>query len=46
VLWGSEQFLAASRWVTLMDSAVITIFVVDLGLIVLDHLKRNDHQAP
>jgi hypothetical protein len=45
-LWGSEQFLPASRWVTLMDSAVITIFVVDLGLIILDSLKRNDRQAP
>jgi hypothetical protein len=45
-LWGSEQFLPASRVVTLMDSAVITIFVVDLGLIILDHLKRKDDQAP
>jgi hypothetical protein len=45
-LWGSEQFLPASRLVTLMDSAVITIFVVDLGLIILDSLKRNDRQAP
>jgi hypothetical protein len=46
VLWGSEQFLPASRMVTLMDSAVITIFVVDLGLIILDYLKRKDDQAP
>jgi hypothetical protein len=46
VLWGSEQFLPASRLVTLMDSAVITIFVVDLGLIILDSLKRNDRRAP
>jgi hypothetical protein len=41
VLWGSEQFLPASRVVTLMDSAVITIFVVDLGLIILDYLKQT-----
>jgi len=40
-LWGSEQFLPASRVVTLMDSAVITIFVVDLGLIILDYLKQT-----
>jgi len=46
VLWGSEQFLPASQMVTLMDSAVITIFVVDLGLIILDYLKRKDDQAP
>ncbi|HXC02929.1 MAG TPA: hypothetical protein VNU49_09800 [Opitutaceae bacterium] len=45
-LWGSEQFLPASWLVTLMDSVVITIFVVDLGLIILDNLKRGDHQAP
>jgi hypothetical protein len=46
VLWGGEQFLPASKLVTLMDSTVITIFVVDLGLIILDSLKRNDRQAP
>lgn len=46
ILWGSEQFLPASRWVTLMDSAVITIFVVDLGLIILGRLKRPDQPAP
>jgi hypothetical protein len=46
ILWGSEQFLPASRVVTLMDSAVITIFVVDLGLIILDRLKRRDNQTP
>ena len=46
VLWGSEQFLPASRVVTLMDSAVIAIFVVDLGLIILGSLKRNDRQTP
>jgi hypothetical protein len=40
VLWGMEQLLPASRWTTAMDSAVITIFVVDLGLIVLDALER------
>jgi hypothetical protein len=45
-LWGSEQFLPASRVVTLMDSAVITIFVVDLGLIILDYLKRSDGKTP
>ncbi len=46
ILWGAEQFLPASRLVTLMDSAVITIFVVDLGLIILGRLKRSDQQTP
>jgi hypothetical protein len=32
VLWGAEQFLPAGRLVTAVDSAVIAIFVVDLGL--------------
>ncbi|MGA3007730.1 MAG: hypothetical protein ABSE59_07555 [Opitutaceae bacterium] len=41
-LWGSEQFLPAGRLVTLMDTAVITIFVVDLGLIILDGLGKTD----
>jgi len=45
-LWGGEQFLPASRLVTLMDSAVITIFVVDLGLMILDHLRRRPEKAP
>ena len=46
VLWGSEQFLPASRLVTLMDSAVIVIFVVDLGLIILDGLGKGDRGVP
>ena len=39
VLWGSEQFLPASRLVTFMDSGVITIFVLDLGLVIFSQLK-------
>jgi hypothetical protein len=35
VLWGAEQFLAVGRLWNVMDTAVIVIFVVDLGLIVL-----------
>jgi hypothetical protein len=46
ILWGGEQFLPASWVVTLMDSAVITIFVVDLGLIILGRLKRSDQRTP
>jgi len=39
-LWGGEQLLPASRWTTAMDTAVIAIFVVDLGKIIFDELKR------
>jgi hypothetical protein len=40
VLWGVEQLLPASRWTTAMDTSVIMIFVIDLGLIILDGLER------
>jgi hypothetical protein len=38
-LWGTEQLLPASRWTTGMDTAVIAIFVVDLGMIILNGLE-------
>jgi hypothetical protein len=41
VLWGGEQFLPPGPCVTAMDSAVITIFVVDIGLVILGLLKRR-----
>ncbi len=46
LLWGGEQFVPPGRFVTLMDSAVVTIFVVDLGAIIVEHLKRRDHELP
>jgi hypothetical protein len=39
-LWGMEQLLPPSRWTTAMDTAVIAIFVVDLGMIILNGLER------
>jgi hypothetical protein len=44
-LWGCEQLLPPSPLVTAMDSAVVAIFVVDLSLIILEHLRRQDHEA-
>ena len=46
LLWRAEQLLTASPLVTAMDTAVVTIFVVDLSLIIREHLRRNDHQKP
>lgn len=46
LFWGSEQLLLPSAWVTAMDNLVITIFVVDLALIIMEHLKRKDHDLP
>ena len=43
LLWGGEQFLPSGPWVTAIDSMVITIFVVDLSLIILAGLRRGDH---
>jgi hypothetical protein len=37
-LWGLEQLLPAGRWTTAMDTAVIAVFVVDLGLIIMDKI--------
>jgi hypothetical protein len=42
VLWGGEQFLAPGPAVTAIDSVVITIFVVDLSLIVIGQLRPRD----
>ena len=41
LFWGSVQFLSPGPWVTAMDSAVVVIFVVDLGLIIVESLRRN-----
>jgi len=46
VLWGAEQLLLPSRLTIVMDGLVVTIFVVDLGLMILEHLKRHDHELP
>lgn len=46
LLWGCEQLLPPSPLVTAMDSAVVAIFVVDLSLIILEHLRRRDQGAP
>ncbi len=46
LIWGCEQLLPPSPWVTVIDNLVITIFVVDLALIVIEHLRRKDHDLP
>lgn len=46
VLWGAEQLLPPTSLVTVMDASVVTIFVVDLSLIIVEHLRRKDHDLP
>src|SRR6267154_3227595 len=40
LFWGGEQFLPSRPLVTAMDTAVVVIFVADLSLIIVEHLKR------
>lgn len=44
LFWGSGQFLPRSAWATAMDAAVVVIFVGDLGLIIIESLKRNRYE--
>ena len=46
VLWGGELFVPPGALVTAMDSLVVTIFVVDLSLIIYEHLQRKDQETP
>lgn len=41
LFWGAEQLMPPSALVTVMDSLVITIFVVDLGLVIYEQLRRE-----
>lgn len=43
-LWGAGQFLPPGRFATATDTAVMVIFVVDLSLIIIEHLKRNQNE--
>ena len=44
-LWGCEQFLPAGPWVTVMDSAVVLIFVTDLSLIIVERLRLKSNET-
>jgi len=46
VAWGTEQLLPLSSHVVLMDEGVVGVFVIDLGLIIVEHLRRRDHETP
>jgi hypothetical protein len=45
LFWGSEQFLPPGPVATALDSLVVLIFVSDLGLVIVDRLKRTDDGA-
>jgi peptidoglycan/LPS O-acetylase OafA/YrhL len=43
-LWGAGQLLPPGHFATATDTAVMVIFVVDLSLIIIEHLKRNQYE--
>jgi hypothetical protein len=43
-LWGGGQFLPPGRLATATDTAVMVIFVIDLSLAIIEHLKRNQYE--
>jgi len=43
-LWGGGQFLPPGRLATATDTAVMVIFVIDLSLVIIEHLKRNQYE--
>ena len=40
ILWGSEQLISSSRIITIMDDAVVAIFVLDLSYIIWQHTNE------
>ena len=46
ILWGAEQFVPL-RWVaSLMDDLVVFLFVLDLSIVILGHLKQALPRPP
>jgi len=41
ILWGVDQLLPASWFATTLGDVVITLYVIDLGWIMLDRLKQR-----
>ena len=46
VLWGVDQLLPSGPFATVVGDVVIILFVVDLGLITLAHLRVDDRDTP
>jgi hypothetical protein len=44
ILWGIDQLLPSGRSAMTLGDTVITLFVVDLGLITLAHIKADDNR--
>src|SRR5579872_7009152 len=46
VLWGIDQLLPPGPAATIIGDVVITLYVIDLGLIIKEHLRREDWETP
>ncbi|HEX3890167.1 MAG TPA: hypothetical protein VHX90_04885 [Verrucomicrobiae bacterium] len=45
LLWGCEQFLPPDSLATVMDSMVVLIFVTDLSLVIVNHLRHKEEKT-
>jgi hypothetical protein len=43
ILWGVDQLLPAGRVATTLGDVVITLYVLDLGWVMIDRLKLRNH---
>jgi hypothetical protein len=46
ILWGIDQLLPPGHLTTVIGDVVITLYVVDLGLIIKSHVQREDWDTP
>ena len=46
ILWGIDQLLPGGSLATTLGDVVITLYVIDLGLIIITHLQRGDWETP
>ena len=46
ILWGIVQLLPPSRTTAVLGDVVIVLYVIDLSLIIMTHLKREDWNTP
>jgi hypothetical protein len=44
VFWGFEVLVPPSRLLMVMDNFVVGVFVLDLAVIIIDHLKCREHE--
>jgi hypothetical protein len=46
ILWGIDQLLPASWFTTTVGDVVITLYVIDLGWVMIDRLRSGKSKGP